>query len=245
MRQRTLRAAAGPWRHRSWPMGLQPGENGRGGQGRRRRRAEWLGGGRDRIFETQSSFFAWRRRGGVTEAGRPCCRAPLLAAGRWRSASCAAAPPGSHLCVRADAARLTTAGDAAERRWTRGPWTALGTRPPRRQRRATVHRCRCSFWLAPYLYLLACLDTDGGGLAWGMVIRPLRTLCPHGTRPLSTLILIENSLVLRYTAPWGGRSSAVFLAKSDETGPSNSHMTSNDVTGMTYCSGLTANPWQK
>ena len=36
---------------------------------------------------------------------------------------CVTAPPGSYLCVRARAVRLTTAGDAAERRRTRGPWT--------------------------------------------------------------------------------------------------------------------------
>ena len=49
-------------------------------------------------------------------------RAPSLADGT--PPPCAAAPPGSHLCVRAhaDAAQLMTDGDAAEQRRKHGPW---------------------------------------------------------------------------------------------------------------------------
>ena len=64
-------------------------------------------------------------------------------AGRWRSTSVRGGSSRAlPLCARADADRLMTAGDAAERRWTRGPWrggwfggagyTAAGTTRPAR-----------------------------------------------------------------------------------------------------------------
>ena len=85
---------------------------------------------------TSCSCFAWRRRGG-TAAGRRH-RWPMALHLRARRLL----PGVTSVRVRADADRLMTAGDAAERRWTRGPWrggwfggagyTAAGTTRPAR-----------------------------------------------------------------------------------------------------------------
>ena len=168
------------------------------------------------IFKTKCSFFALRGRGGTT-AGRPLADgAPHL---------CTAAPPGSYLCVRARAVRLTTAGDAAERRRTSGPWTdgmrLGGAEHCRRADDAGTpsHRCRsCG------LRLICRSDWPGGWPGW-WIGRLGGWPSGHCKRHAHT-VHGQNRLVLRCTSLWGGRSSAVFLAKRDETRPLNSHMTS-------------------
>ena len=99
---------------------------------------------------TSCSCFAWRRRGG-TAAGRRR-RWPMALHLRARRLL----PGVTSVRARADADRLMTAGDAAERRWTRGPWrggwfggagyTAAGRQGRPGRRVSSLLLLLCWFW---------------------------------------------------------------------------------------------------
>ena len=117
---------------------LADGATSWGGRKRRIRTTTsgWLAKERGEMIITSCSLFEWRRHGETAAERRR--RWPMALHLRARQLL-----PGL-TCVRArvDVDRLMTAGDAAERRWTRGPWrggwfggagyTAAGTTRPAR-----------------------------------------------------------------------------------------------------------------